>query len=80
MLKQYVEDCWTEGSNEDPFDRTLVVNPEAKVTIKKILPQGLYDPNSKVSYNLFHTYYNVQCMYSVDPKRRCLFYFQYCFV
>ncbi|XP_053689715.1 importin-9-like isoform X2 [Sabethes cyaneus] len=47
MLKQYVEDCWAEIPDEG-FDKTLIVNPEAKIAIKTILPQGLYDPNSKI--------------------------------
>ena len=46
MLKQYVEDCWSGG--DDPEVVTLLVTPEAKIAIKSILPEGLYDPNSKI--------------------------------
>lgn len=48
MLKQYVEDCWAVGENENASEGTLLVNQEAKIAIKTILPQGLYDPNSKI--------------------------------
>ncbi|XP_055531651.1 importin-9 isoform X2 [Wyeomyia smithii] len=48
MLKQYVEDCWAEESGEYPSDKNLVVNTEAKAAIKTILPQSLYDSNSKI--------------------------------
>ncbi|XP_058829276.1 importin-9 isoform X2 [Topomyia yanbarensis] len=50
MLKQYVEDCWAAGGSgdESSVDGVLLVNSEAKTAIKTILPQGLYDPNSKI--------------------------------
>ncbi|XP_058460644.1 importin-9 isoform X2 [Malaya genurostris] len=48
MLKQYVEDCWSVEECENSVDGNLMVNPEAKTAIKTILPQGLYDPNSKI--------------------------------
>lgn len=49
MLKQYVEDCWANDSEDGQSSNgTLLVNNEAKTAIKTILPQGLYDPNSKI--------------------------------
>lgn len=63
MLKQYVDDCWTGEGDENeeqdgvralgtmPSDQStgmLLVNDEAKMKIKKLLPEGLYDQNSKV--------------------------------
>lgn len=49
MLKQYVEDCWADESEEGQSSNgALLVNNEAKIAIKTILPQGLYDPNSKI--------------------------------
>lgn len=50
MLKQYVEDCWAAEDQEGEAANGLCANNEAKIAIKTILPQGLYDPNSKVSY------------------------------
>lgn len=46
MLKQYVEDCWAPEEGEPGVG--LCANNEAKIAIKTILPQGLYDPNSKI--------------------------------
>lgn len=52
MLKQYVEDCWADDGEEGQSSNgALLVNNEAKIAIKTILPQGLYDPNSKVREN-----------------------------
>lgn len=49
MLKQYVEDCWAvENEDGQSSNSALLVNNEAKIAIKTILPQGLYDPNSKI--------------------------------
>ncbi|XP_052872556.1 importin-9 [Anopheles cruzii] len=62
MLKQYVDDCWADGGNGDEDDDVsalgtmpsdsaaglLLVNDEAKRRIKQILPEGLYDTNSKI--------------------------------
>ncbi|XP_041783157.1 importin-9 [Anopheles merus] len=61
MLKQYVNDCWADGGDvvEDggagdlpAIDAgatpALLVNDEAKRRIKQILPEGLYDQNSKI--------------------------------
>lgn len=49
MLKQYVEDCWADDGEEGQSSNgALLVNNEAKIAIKTILPQGLYDPNSKI--------------------------------
>uniref|UniRef100_A0A182N2B4 Importin N-terminal domain-containing protein n=1 Tax=Anopheles dirus TaxID=7168 RepID=A0A182N2B4_9DIPT len=60
MLKQYVDDCWTDGGDLDADGVTaldagsanpapaLLVNDEAKRRIKQILPEGLCDQNSKI--------------------------------
>ncbi|XP_065091003.1 importin-9 [Ochlerotatus camptorhynchus] len=48
MLKQYVEDCWAAEDQEGEAANGLCANNEAKIAIKTILPQGLYDPNSKI--------------------------------
>lgn len=47
MLKQYVESSWTEGDDPEPIK--IVASEQAKKVIKSILPEGLYDANSKVS-------------------------------
>lgn len=62
MLKQYVNDCWADGGDvveeggagdlpaiDAGATPALLVNDEAKRRIKQILPEGLYDQNSKVS-------------------------------
>lgn len=47
MLKQYVEEHWSQDAeNEDPSK--LLASESAKKAIKNILPLGLHDPNSKV--------------------------------
>uniref|UniRef100_A0A182YB22 Uncharacterized protein n=1 Tax=Anopheles stephensi TaxID=30069 RepID=A0A182YB22_ANOST len=59
MLKQYVNDCWADGGDVDEVGDVavgdgagatpaLLVNDEAKRRIKQILPEGLYDENSKI--------------------------------
>uniref|UniRef100_A0A182RTC9 Importin N-terminal domain-containing protein n=1 Tax=Anopheles funestus TaxID=62324 RepID=A0A182RTC9_ANOFN len=61
MLKQYVNDCWADGGDVDDVGDlsavdaaaasttpALLVNDEAKRRIKQILPEGLYDQNSKI--------------------------------
>uniref|UniRef100_A0A182WDI9 Importin N-terminal domain-containing protein n=1 Tax=Anopheles minimus TaxID=112268 RepID=A0A182WDI9_9DIPT len=62
MLKQYVNDCWADGGDvEGVADLSgvdaaapnatppaLLANDEAKRRIKQILPEGLYDQNSKI--------------------------------
>ncbi|XP_053658692.1 importin-9 [Anopheles marshallii] len=61
MLKQYVNDCWADGNDDDVVgDQSdvgggaasttpaLLANDEAKRRIKQILPEGLYDQNSKI--------------------------------
>ncbi|XP_055594420.1 importin-9 isoform X2 [Uranotaenia lowii] len=62
MLKQYVEDCWSVGENEESTgDGALLVNNEAKIAIKTILPQGLYDPNSKIRSVVAYSISNIAC-------------------
>lgn len=47
MLKQYVEEHWSQDAEiEDPSK--LLASESAKKAIKNILPLGLHDPNSKV--------------------------------
>ncbi|KFB37528.1 AGAP011156-PA-like protein [Anopheles sinensis] len=61
MLKQYVDDCWIDGGDDVGEDlaglgnvppsssgAVLLVNDDAKRRIKQILPEGLYDQNSKI--------------------------------
>lgn len=47
MLKQYVEQHWSQDE-DDPEANLLVASNEAKQAIKTILPEGLYDSNSKI--------------------------------
>ncbi|XP_055903747.1 importin-9 [Eupeodes corollae] len=42
MLRHYVENHWNEG------EENSIVTEQAKKTIRNILPNGLYDPNSKI--------------------------------
>lgn len=48
MLKQYVEESWIISEESDGKLHPLA-SDQAKKMIKSILPEGLYDPNSKVS-------------------------------
>lgn len=51
MLKKYVEDHW----NAEDEDGTVVAPEQAKQMIRKILPNGLYDPNSKIRVSVAFT-------------------------
>lgn len=44
MLTRYVEDHWSQIEDET----TIVTTEQAKRMIRNILPNGLYDPNSKI--------------------------------
>lgn len=46
MLKQYVEESWM--INDESEKLHPLASDQAKKMIKSILPEGLYDPNSKV--------------------------------
>lgn len=46
MLKKYVENHWSEEDAD--LGTKLFATESAKKSIKNILPNGLYDPNSKV--------------------------------
>ncbi|XP_036335819.1 importin-9 [Rhagoletis pomonella] len=47
MLTRYVENHWSEEDD--------VATEQAKRTIRNILPNGLYDPNSKIRSSVAHT-------------------------
>ncbi|KAH8414089.1 hypothetical protein KR222_005964 [Zaprionus bogoriensis] len=53
MLTRYVENHWTDL--EDDGKSNNVVTEQAKRTIRNILPNGLYDPNSKIRSSVAHT-------------------------
>ncbi|XP_030375872.1 importin-9 [Scaptodrosophila lebanonensis] len=58
MLTRYVENHWVEIS-ESGFknDKAIggIASEQAKRTIRNILPNGLYDPNSKIRSSVAHT-------------------------
>lgn len=47
MLKQYVEQSWVLDEESEDLLKP-VASDQAKKVIKSILPEALYDPNSKV--------------------------------
>lgn len=47
MLKQYVEQSWVLDEDSEDLLKP-VASDQAKKVIKSILPEALYDPNSKV--------------------------------
>lgn len=51
MLTRYVENHWAEG---DDNHQETVATEQAKKTIRNILPNGLYDPNSKIRSAVAH--------------------------
>lgn len=51
MLKKYVEDHWNDIDN----DVTVIATDLAKKMIRNILPNGLYDPNSKIRISVAYT-------------------------
>lgn len=55
MLKKYVEDHWANDENVDGGSHTVVATNQAKDMIRKILPNGLYDPNSKIRASVAYT-------------------------
>lgn len=56
MLNKYAEDHWDN-------DESVVASNQAKEMIRKILPNGLYDPNSKIRASVAHT---ISTVASVD--------------
>ncbi|XP_017062198.1 importin-9 [Drosophila ficusphila] len=48
MLTRYVENHWSD-------DQDSAASEQAKRTIRNILPNGLYDPNSKIRSSVAHT-------------------------
>uniref|UniRef100_A0A1B0FDT0 Importin N-terminal domain-containing protein n=1 Tax=Glossina morsitans morsitans TaxID=37546 RepID=A0A1B0FDT0_GLOMM len=54
-LTRYVENHWGECDEEGNPTCGLVATDQAKRTIRKILPRGLYDPNSKIRSSVAHT-------------------------
>lgn len=56
MLTKYVEDHWYVTDPVDPMGGMAVVaGDQAKQMIRKILPNGLYDPNSKIRVSVAYT-------------------------
>uniref|UniRef100_A0A336MGN8 CSON015154 protein n=1 Tax=Culicoides sonorensis TaxID=179676 RepID=A0A336MGN8_CULSO len=54
MLKQYVEESWMFNDEPDGKLHPLA-SDQAKKMIKSILPEGLYDPNSKIRSAVAYT-------------------------
>lgn len=59
MLKKYVENHW----NNIDSDVTVIATDLAKKMIRNILPNGLYDPNSKIRVSVAYT---ISIIASVD--------------
>jgi importin-9 len=55
MLKQYVEEHWCQDADGEEDCSKLIVNEQAKKTIKSMLPEALYDPNSKLRNTVAYT-------------------------
>lgn len=55
MLKKYVEDHWSNEENVNAMPGTVVAPNQSKEMIRKILPNGLYDPNSKIRASVAYT-------------------------
>lgn len=53
MLKKYVENHWSEEDAD--LGTKLFTTDAAKKSIKNILPNGLYDPNSKIRTAVAYT-------------------------
>ncbi|KAH8310718.1 hypothetical protein KR044_002749 [Drosophila immigrans] len=54
MLTRYVENHWTDLDDPEKASGG-VASEQAKRTIRNILPNGLYDPNSKIRSSVAHT-------------------------
>ena len=55
MLTHYVEGHWGTGDCDEESNISGVASDQAKRTIRNILPNGLYDPNSKIRLSVAHT-------------------------
>lgn len=55
MLKKYAEDHWANDESVANTQKTVVATNQAKEMIRKILPNGLYDPNSKIRASVAYT-------------------------
>ncbi|TDG52237.1 hypothetical protein AWZ03_001518 [Drosophila navojoa] len=54
MLTRYVENHWADPDERDKAGGHMATE-QAKRTIRNILPNGLYDPNSKIRSSVAHT-------------------------
>lgn len=55
MLTKYVEEHWAMPSEGEDANTTVVATDQAKQMIRKILPNGLYDSNSKIRVSVAYT-------------------------
>jgi importin-9 len=55
MLKQYVEEHWCQDADESGDFSKLIVPEQVKKIIKSMLPEALYDPNSKLRNTVAYT-------------------------
>lgn len=53
MLTRYVEEYWDREAEGN--DSGYVCSEQAKKTVRNILPNGLYDPNSKIRSAVAHS-------------------------
>lgn len=63
MLKQYAEKHWC-SDDDNEAGSLLIASNEAKSAIKTILPEGLYDQNSKIRN---HVAYTISTIATYDP-------------
>lgn len=52
MLTRYVEEHW---ANDESVSTAVVASNQAKEMVRKILPNGLYDSNSKIRASVAYT-------------------------
>ncbi|KAH8381947.1 hypothetical protein KR009_001132 [Drosophila setifemur] len=55
MLTRYVENHWSDDQGAGDKANGCMASEQAKRTIRNILPNGLYDPNSKIRSSVAHT-------------------------
>lgn len=63
MLNKYVEEHWNTRENADNSSKMVVATNQAKDLIRKILPNGLFDPNSKIRESVAS---NMSTIISID--------------
>ncbi|XP_034118553.1 importin-9-like [Drosophila albomicans] len=68
MLTRYVENHWTDLDDREKASDG-VASEQAKRTIRNILPNGLYDPNSKIRSSVAHT---ISTIAATDIIVKCL--------